>query len=291
MIKTDFLKKLDRFSLIINKKMTSNYVGEKESPAIGRGLIFKDHAYYVPGEDFRAIDWKVFGRTDKLFVKRYEEERNLTVHIILDMSGSMNFGTGTTKSEYAGMIGLGFAHLALKNNERFVLCTFADKLNVFRPKKGVKQITSILDFLNKTKAKGNSYLDGSIAGYKPLINSKSYIVLISDFLYPIEELRKALFHLKKHEIQLIQVLDKKEKDLDLEGDYKLIDAETKDSLRSYISNYTKKQYNKMMDEHTAKLANEADRVKAKFYSANTGQEVFDVFYEVLTYRGHRRKGK
>lgn len=290
MIKTDFLRQLDRFSLLINKKITSNYVGEQESPATGRGLIFKDHTQYVPGEDFRTVDWRVFARTDKLFVKRYEEERNATVHIILDMSGSMNFGTGPTKAEYASMLGLGFAYLALKNNERFVLSTFSDKLEVFKPQRGRRQITAMLDYLNKKKPKGTSLLDSSIGSYKGLINSKSYIVIISDFLYPIEEIRKALVHLKKHDIHMIQVLDKQELDLKLEGDYKLIDSETKDQLSTFISPYTKKQYEKMLHEHNAKVANEAAKMKSKFYTVNTGDDIFDSFYQILTYRGHRRRG-
>lgn len=288
MIKTDFLRQLDKFSLLITKRITSNYVGEQQSEATGRGLIFKDHTLYVPGEDFRSIDWRVYGRTDKLFVKRYEEERNLTVHIILDTSGSMNFGAGTSKAEFANMIALGFAYLALKNNERFVLCTFSDKLDVFKPQKGRQQITSMLDYLNKKKTKGISKLDDSISSYKPLINTRSYIVLISDFLYPVEELRNALYHLKKHDIQLVQVLDKQERNLELEGDYKLVDAETNDALRTFINPYTKKQYERQMHEHIAKLQNEADRAKADFYTADTGQNIFDVFYEILTYRGHRR---
>jgi len=290
MIKADFLHQLDRFSIILNKRVTSNYIGEKQSEAVGRGLVFRDHSQYVPGEDFRSIDWRVFGRTDKLFVKRYEEERNLTVHVIVDMSGSMNFGTGVTKAEYASMLGLGFAYLALKNNERFVLCTFSDKLDVFRPQKGKKQITSALEYLNNKKAAGETKLDISIGSYKPLINSRSMVVIISDFLYPIEEIKKALHYLKKQEVILIQVLDKAEKDLKLEGDYKLTDAESKDVLQTFINPFTKKQYSNMMDDHISKIQNEAERVKAKFYSTDTGKPVFDTFYEVLNYRGRRRGG-
>jgi uncharacterized protein (DUF58 family) len=101
MIDQEFLHQLDRFALIINKRITSNYIGERFSQATGRGLIFKDHTIYTPGEDFRSIDWRVFGRTDKLYIKRYEEERNLAVHIILDFSASMGFGTTMTKAEFA----------------------------------------------------------------------------------------------------------------------------------------------------------------------------------------------
>src|SRR3989344_4679491 len=164
MITTDFLHQLDRFSLIINKRITSNYVGERFSKATGRGLIFKDHIQYEPGEDFRSIDWKVFARTDRLFCKRYEEERNLTVHIILDLSASMSFGSHTTKAEYGGMLGVGFAYLALKNNERFVLSTFSDKLEFFKARKGRQQLASMVEYLNNKKPKGTSTLRKSLVG-------------------------------------------------------------------------------------------------------------------------------
>lgn len=281
MIDTEFLHQLDRFSLIINKRITSNYVGERFSRATGRGLIFKDHALYAPGEDFRSIDWRVFGRTDKLFVKRYEEERNLTVHIILDFSASMNFGTSLTKAEYASMIGVGFAYLALKNNERFVLSTFSDSLEFFRPKKGRAQLASMVEYLNDKKPKGLTKLEQSLGGYKKLINSKSYVVLVSDFLYPIDDIRKALFFFKHHKVVLIQVLDKLEKNLDVEGDFKLKDLETNEILRTFINPFARKQYSGMLQEHNDKIQQACTEVGAKFFSSNTGINVFDVFFEVL----------
>src|SRR3989344_8143180 len=101
MIDTNFLKLLDRFQLILKKKVTSNYSGARESPAFGRGLIFKDYKEYVPGDDFRLIDWKVYARTEKLNIKRFEDERNMTVRIVLDASASMSFGKGRNKFDYA----------------------------------------------------------------------------------------------------------------------------------------------------------------------------------------------
>ncbi len=281
MIDTEFLRQLDRFSLIINKRITSNYVGERFSKATGRGLIFKDHAIYAPGEDFRSIDWRVFGRTDKLYVKRYEEERNLCVHIILDNSASMNFGTHMTKSEYAGMIGVGFAYLAMKNNERFVLSTFSDTIEVFKPKKGRAQLASMVEYLNTKRPKGLSKLDQSLGGYKKLINSRSYVVIISDFLYPIEDIKRALFYFKNHRVVLIQVLDKLEKNLDLEGDFRLKDLETNEILRTYLNPFARQQYSGMLQEHNEKIQHACLEVGASFYSSNTGQNIFDVFYDVL----------
>ena len=281
MIDTKFLHQLDRFSLIINKRITSNYVGERFSKATGRGLIFKDHIIYEPGEDFRSIDWRVFGRTDKLFVKRYEEERNLTVHIILDNSASMNFGTSVTKAEYAGMLGVGFAYLALKNNERFVLSTFADQLEVFKARKGRAQLAAMVAYLNAKKAKGPSNLEKSVGGYRKFISTRAYVVLISDFLYPVEEIRKALAFLKNHKVILIQVLDKVERDLDLEGDFKLKDLETNEVMRTYLNPFGRKQYSSMLKEHVEKIQRLCTEAGARFYTADTGQNVFDVFYDVL----------
>jgi uncharacterized protein (DUF58 family) len=283
MIETDFLHQLDRFSLIINKRVTSNYTGERRTSEIGRGLIFKDHQIYVPGEDFRSIDWKVFGRTDKLFIKRYEEERNLTIHVLLDFSGSMGFGRGSRKKcEFASMIGIGFAYMALKNNERFVLSTFSDSLEFFKPKRGKKQLMSILEFLNMKKPKGDMKLDeASSLYYKKVSKQRSMMVIVSDFLYPIEEIRNCLYRFKNNDLILIQVLDTLERDLKLDGDFRLNDVETNQKMRTFISPYLKKNYEKMLNDHIARINNACEEVGAEFYSSNTGQEIFDVFYDVL----------
>src|SRR3989344_3497360 len=127
-IDTSFLGQLDKFSLVVNKRVTSNYIGPRKSMALGRGLIFKEHRIYAPGDDIRSIDWRVYARTDDLYVKTYEEERNLTVHIIVDGSASMGFGKPASKFDYASMIGVGFAYLALRDNEKFQFSTFADQL-------------------------------------------------------------------------------------------------------------------------------------------------------------------
>ncbi len=276
-----FLHKLDRMSLIVNKRLTSNYVGERKSVATGRGLIFKDHAMYSPGDDFRAIDWKVLARLDKLFVKRYEEERNLTVHVIIDYSGSMAFGGRTKKYEYADMLGLGFCYMAMKHNEKFVVSTFADRLEVFKPKRGRSNLMRVLDYLNTKKPKGLSKFESSLAAYKKRINTKSYVVILSDFLYDPAEIKNAILRYRDHTVVLIQVLDKTETELDIEGDFKLIDAETEDTLRTFISPYARKNYLEQLADHQAKIKKACDEIGAKFFVFSTEYPIFDAFYEVL----------
>ncbi len=281
MIDLSFLHKLDRLSLIINKRITSNYTGERTTAYTGKGLLFKDYIIYTPGDDFRSIDWKVFARSDKLFVKRYEEERNLTVHVVLDLSASMAFGKGVTKAEYASMIGLGFAYMAMKNNERFVVGTFSDKLELFKPKRGRKQLVNILDRLNQKKPVGVSNFEQSLFAYKKLINTKAYVIIISDFLYDINQIKNALYRFKQHDIRLIQVLDPVEKELQLEGDFKLRDLETNEQMRTYISPSLRKTYLSQLSDHNAAIRKACDEVGAKFLSFSTETNVFDVFYEIL----------
>jgi len=281
MITADFIHQLDRFSLIVNKRIVSNYVGERFSKATGRGLIYKDHIIYEPGEDFRSIDWKVYGRTDRLFCKRYEEERNLQVHIILDYSASMGFGTRTTKAEFAGMLGMGFAHLALKNNERFTLSAFSDSIDFFRAKRGKSQLANMADYLNSKKPKGAMTLEKSLGGYKKLIKSRSYVVILSDFLYPLDDIRKALSFFKNNQLVVIQVLDKVERNLDLQGDFKLKDLESGAVMRTYINPFARRQYAKVLGDHVTKIKEYTEQVGGKFYLADTGQTVFDIFFDVV----------
>jgi uncharacterized protein (DUF58 family) len=281
MIDLEFLQHLKRLSLLLNKKVTSNYVGERASPAAGRGLVLKDHIPYTWGDDFRSIDWRIFARTDKLFVKRYEEERNLTLHIIQDMSASMDYGDGKKKSDYASMIGIGFAFMALRNNERFVLSTFSEKLEIFKPKKGAKQLASITQYLNHKRPKGMTKFSESLEKYKKHIDSRSLIIIISDFLYEPEDLRKGLARYKDNMIKLIQVLDRTEMDLNFEGDFMLEDLETHDKMKTYISPLLKKKYSDQLSDHIANVKRVAAEVKAEFYTVSTGTPIFDTMFRLL----------
>lgn len=281
MIKTDFLHQLDKLSLILNKRVTSNFVGQRKSLALGRGIIFSDYGRYAYGDDFRAIDWKVYARTDKLFIKRYEEERNLTVHVVVDFSGSMNFGKGIKKSEYASMMALGFCHVALRNNEKFMLSTFSERLAKFRPKRGAKQLAAILQYLNNKKPMGKTKFEESLLKYKEAIKTKSMIIFISDFFYDINEIKSVLARFKKSKVILIQVLDEQEKNLDLEGDYELVDLETEASMKTYVDPLLKKQYLTKLEYHNEQIHKACLETKASFYSVDTGKQIFDAFYEIL----------
>lgn len=282
MIDTSFLKLLDKFQLILRKKITSNYAGARESPAYGRGLVFKDYKEYVLGDDFRLIDWKVYGRSEKLNIKRFEEERNMTVRIVLDASASMNYGEKIKKFDYASMIAIGFLYMALKNNERFELTTFSDKLIPFRQKKGTKQLLDIIHYLNNLKISGKSNFKYSLEQYKQFINSKSLIVIISDFLFDAQELKDILIKYRRSDVIVVQVLDPSEKELPVTGDMILKDAETETSLRTFVSQRLKTKYQSKLDEHIHHLHDICFETKTKFFSIATDTPIFDTFFKILS---------
>ncbi len=281
MIDTTFLSQLDRFNLVVHKRVTSNYVGPRRSIALGRGLIFKEHRIYAPGDDIRSIDWKVYARTDDLYVKTYEEERNLTVHIILDYSASMGFGKTITKFDYASMLGVGFAYLAMKENEKVQFSTFSDELSIFQSKRGVGQLMTMVDHLNSIKTKGHSKVRDAIRQYKKVVGSRAMIVLISDFLIPIEEIDEALYMLGDHEIKVIQVLDPLEKELKLIGDFKLKDSETDAKMHTHISPRLRMQYQKLLGNHSEKIEGTCNKLGIKFHQITTNTPIFDAFYRIL----------
>ncbi|MBI2550165.1 DUF58 domain-containing protein [Candidatus Woesearchaeota archaeon] len=209
MITTEFLDYLDRFRLIINKKVTSNYTGKRTSLYTGTGATIKDYRIYSPGDDWRLIDWKIYARTDHLYIRRYEEERNLVMHALVDSSASMNYGSPVTKFEYGAMLGVGFAYLALKENEKFQFATFSEDVKVFQPRRGLGHLASMIDYLNSVRPTSKSRFKDMMVKYKKFLTSRSYIVLVSDFLFDIDEIREGLLTLASgnHEIKVMQVLD------------------------------------------------------------------------------------
>ena len=278
MIDAQFLEGLARFNLVIRKRVTSNLSGPRKSIAMGRGMIFKDHRVYAPGDDFRSIDWKVYGRTDDLMIKNYEEERNLVVHIIIDKSLSMKYGK---KFDYASMIGVGYAYLAMKNNDKFQFATFSSNIEVYQPKRGISQVVSMIDYLNNLKLAGKTNILNMAQMYKKLIGSRAMIVIISDFLLPIEDIKETLSYFADDEITFVQVLDEKEKKPNMEGDFKLKDSEADSEMRTYISPKLREEYIERMDKHTESIQHECDVVGANFGLIITDMPIFDAFYTLL----------
>src|SRR3954453_15114719 len=125
LLSADLLRRLEQFQLLARRRAKSAAKGERRSRARGQSVEFADHRNYVPGDDFRYIDWNLYGRLDKLFLKLYEEERELPVSIFLDASESMNFGS-PPKFDFARQIAAAVGYVALCGFDRVTVYTFPD---------------------------------------------------------------------------------------------------------------------------------------------------------------------
>ncbi len=280
-IDPSFLRELDKFRIAIKRRVHSNLKGSRESNAIGEGLVFEDYVPYTPGDDIRHIDWNVFARTEKTFIKRMEEEKNSIVHIVLDASSSMNFGSNIKKFEYGAMIGLGFAYMAMKANEKFEFTVFSNQLDFIRAKAGSRGILGLVEHLNKAEIGGKSRLKESLLEYKKNIHSRSIVVIISDFLYDINDIKEVLLRYRRSQAYLVQILDPVEKTLKLSGDVILKDLETDTSMQTYISARTREKYRQRLNEHVMRIDDICSHLGAKFISTTTDQPIFDSFYRIL----------
>ena len=230
------------------KKVVEGFItGLHKSPFHGFSVEFAEHRLYNSGESTRHIDWKLFGRTDKLFIKRYEEETNLRCQIVIDTSSSMNFPIDAENNKLSFSINAAAAlnELLKQQRDAIGLSLFNEKIDLHLPAKGSpaqqKLIFSTLeDLLNKkeiTQKKSTSAIK-ALHQIAEIIHKRSLVVIFSDMFESEgnnEELFSALQHLKykKHEVVLFHVCDKaKEMDFDFENrPYKFIDLESGEEIK------------------------------------------------------------
>ena len=145
----------------------------------------------------------------------------------------------------------------------------------------MSQLASMIFHLNNVKTQNYSKILDAIVQYKKLVGSKSLLVLVSDFLMNLNEVIEALYLLGDHEVKIIQVLDPIEKNLAMQGDFKLIDSESKSMLRTYISPRLRVKYQQMLDDHCAKIEEICNRLGFHYFLITTDTPIFDAFYQVL----------
>ncbi|MDD4497844.1 MAG: DUF58 domain-containing protein, partial [Methanosarcinaceae archaeon] len=145
-IETDFFRQLDRFTFSVRKRVSTVYAGNRPSTRAGHGIDTIGFREYNQSDEIKDIDWKAYARSEKLYVRQFEEEKTLTTHILLDSSKSMAYPeTGTSKFEYAAMLAAGFAYMVTKYNDRFAISTFGADVEVHRPRRGKKNLLRTID--------------------------------------------------------------------------------------------------------------------------------------------------
>ncbi len=185
--------------------------GIHKSPYQGSSIEFLEHKEYSPGSEIKHIDWKVHARSDKYYVKQFEEETNLKCYLFLDTSGSMGYqSTGVSKYEYASNLVASLAYLLLKQSDLVGLINFRDKvLQYVPPRSRIVHLHVLLNALVGFKIAGKSDVAAALGEFEGKIGRRSLIIIVSDFFDDVEKVIRQLrrFQSKKNEIILFQMLD------------------------------------------------------------------------------------
>jgi uncharacterized protein (DUF58 family) len=232
LLPTDLLRRLEQFQLLAQRRSKSNMRGERQSRARGHSVEFADYRDYVPGDDLRYLDWNLYGRLDRLFIKLYEEERELPVTILLDASESMTFGT-PAKFDFARQVACAIGYVALCGFDQVSLKAFPDRpeeaaiRGALKQVRGRKSALRFFDQISQIGAQGSANLNEALKRAAIEAGRVGAAVVLSDFLDPAgyEPGLTALAG-RGFEISVVQVLSPEELEPSTFGDLRFIDSET-----------------------------------------------------------------
>ncbi len=213
------LAKIHRLEIKARLIVEGYISGLHRSPYHGFSIEFAEHREYVPGDDIRHIDWKVFGRSDRYYIKQYEEETNLKSYVLLDASESMRYASGTgaaegvSKYEYGTYLVAALAYLLLKQQDAIGLGIFDETLRSFLPPASSRaHFMNLIRELDRQDTARKTDLGGILEGFSNRIAGKGLVILISDMFDDMEAIRRGLKLLrhKGHEVILFHLLDREE---------------------------------------------------------------------------------
>lgn len=225
------IARLARLEFSARQPMLGSVTGLHRSAARGSSVEFAEYRKYVPGDDPRFIDWRVFGRTDRFYMKEFEADTNLRCYLVVDTSASMKFAAsnGNTRFDFARKIAGTIAHILCHQGDAVGLCLFADKsLQELKPKHTTTHLRSIFDTLSAAKPQGESNIVQTLHEFAERIQKRSLVIIISDFLAEPPGLLECFKHLKfhKHDVAAFHLLDRQEFDFDFSRPIRFVDLET-----------------------------------------------------------------
>ena len=225
---SELLKKVRKIEIKTKGLSKQVFSGEYHSAFKGRGMAFSEVRNYIPGDEIRTIDWNVTARFNEPYVKVLEEERELTVMLLVDISGSESFGSNELlKREFIAEIGAVLAFSATQNNDKIGAILFSDQIELYiPPKKGRKHILRIIRELIEFKPKSNlTNIAEVVQHFNNLVKKRAIAFIISDFIE--NNLENALkITAKKHDLIALRIFDKREKELPNTGNTLFEDGET-----------------------------------------------------------------
>jgi uncharacterized protein (DUF58 family) len=266
-----FLKTLEHLHLVSRKVFAGNLRAERRTRKVGSGIEFADHRTYSRGDDFRYIDWNLYGRLDKLLLRLFEEEEDLYIYILVDVSDSMSIGMPLPKLHYAMQVAAALSYVGLANLDRVAIIPFADKLiDRLPPSRGKNRIFRVFEFLRTCELGGQTELAECMKTFVTQNKRRGLAVVISDFYDPVGfEQGLNTLRYNKFEPFVLQVYDQREADPKLHGDLALVDCETGDTREVTVSKSLLEAYQREHEKYCQELEAYCTKYAMPFFRTHT----------------------
>jgi uncharacterized protein (DUF58 family) len=281
-----FLAKLDQLDLISRKVLAGKLKGERRSKRVGQSVEFADYRNYVVGDDLRFIDWNIYARLDRLFLKLFLEEEDLALYVLVDVSKSCDYGN-PNKAHYIKQVAAALGYVGLVNYNRVTLAAMSDGLVAQTDAlRGRRRVPQMLEFLNNLKPNGQSHFAEACKRFALAHRSKGVLVVLSDF-YDKSGYETGLRYIAggKYDLFAVQVLSPQEIEPDLQGDLKLRDIEDDDSAEVSITQPLIKQYKANLNAYCLSLKQYISRRGGTYLFTSTAVPFDTLVLNYLRERG------
>lgn len=286
------IQELERFeNLLVFARATVEgyYAGKHKSPYRGSAAEFADYKEYAPGDDLARLDWRVYGRTRRLYLRQFEEETDMTAYLLVDISASMRYAGEKRPSKYilAAKIAAALAYLMMAQSDKAALVLFAHKVTQFLAPGGTRRhLHRIVTELERVRPAQSTGMAKAVQECVPLFKKRGRIVILSDFLDDTTALFDALaqFVHRKFEILLLQVVDPDELNLPVFNAAKFVDLETSETVQ-VDPEEIRAAYQAHMEKMVTDLAREADMRQIQHRLIDTRRPYLDAIEAYLGFRG------
>ena len=286
-IQSELLSKLQNLSLKAKYVVEGFMLGLHKSPYHGFSVEFSEHRPYGYGDEVRHVDWKLWCKTNKYYIKQFEEETNLKAHIILDQSKSMDFSSNSlTKFEYAKLLSASISYLLIKQQDAVGLTLFDEQINYLIPAKSLpSHLNVLLSYMESANPGTKTNIASALHSSADRISKRGLIIIVSDFMDNINNIISGLKHLryKGHEIIVFHLLDPQEKNFDFTQRVKFIDKETKEEIITdpwHIAN----DYKSIINNHCNQIKKGCELNKIDYFQLNTDNPIENALSELLLKR-------
>lgn len=295
----NLIQRLNHLQLSARRVVEGVTTGVHKSQLKGASVEFRQHRAYVPGDEPRRLDWRVLGRTDRPYVREFDEETNLRCLIVLDGSGSMGYRRGQeraetrrheasdeTKFDYAARMTASFSYLMLGQTESVGIATIGKGIDQFvAPKAGTTQLSRILETLDHIQPHGAADLPEALHEIAQRLERRALVIVISDWFSPVEPIRKSLAHLKHdgHELIALQVLDQDELEFPFDKWLRIKGLEGEKSILCEPA-LARKTYLQNFQRHEKELNETCRTLGVEFHRFLTNQPLIDALTRYLNRR-------